>query len=323
MTISKLESGQYLVDVRPQGRNGKRMRKRFDTKSEAQQYERWLIATQNNKGWIEKPADRRLLIELIELWWKYHGQTLKAGKDDYQRLKKLADDMKNPRADQVTKSSFADYKAARLSSGISPSTINRTQMILSGVFSTLIESGHYHSQHPLKGIGKIKKTESEMYFLSRTEIDLLLKSFDGDNLKVIKLCLATGARWEEAAELTSASVIKYKVTFNNTKNGKNRTVPISAKLYKDVYKSEGGRLFQRVDYDFVRETLRAVIPSLPVGQSVRVFRHTFASHFMMNGGNILTLQKILGHSNIQQTMTYAHFAPDHLQDAVKFNPLEQ
>ncbi|WP_408646872.1 hypothetical protein [Xenorhabdus lircayensis] len=41
----------------------------------------------------------------------------------------------------------------------------------------------------------------------------------------------------------------------------------------------------------------------------------------MNGGNILTLQKIMGHANIQQTMAYAHFSPDYLQDAIKFNPL--
>jgi site-specific recombinase XerD len=42
---------------------------------------------------------------------------------------------------------------------------------------------------------------------------------------------------------------------------------------------------------------------------------------MMNGGNILALQKILGHATIKQTMTYAHFAPDYLLDAVRFNPL--
>ena len=35
---------------------------------------------------------------------------------------------------------------------------------------------------------------------------------------------------------------------------------------------------------------------LPRGQLTHVLRHTFASHFMMNGGNILVLQKILGHS---------------------------
>lgn len=31
--------------------------------------------------------------------------------------------------------------------------------------------------------------------------------------------------------------------------------------------------------------------ALPRGQKSHVLRHTFASHFMMNGGNILTLQK--------------------------------
>lgn len=30
-------------------------------------------------------------------------------------------------------------------------------------------------------------------------------------------------------------------------------------------------------------------------------RHTFASHFMMNGGNIYDLQKILGHTSLEMT----------------------
>lgn len=42
---------------------------------------------------------------------------------------------------------------------------------------------------------------------------------------------------------------------------------------------------------------------------------------MMNGGNILVLQRILGHANIQETMRYSHFSPDHLEDTVLYNPL--
>ncbi|MEH8539414.1 tyrosine-type recombinase/integrase, partial [Klebsiella pneumoniae] len=61
---------------------------------------------------------------------------------------------------------------------------------------------------------------------------------------------------------------------------------------------------------------------LPPGQLTHVLRHTFASHFMMNGGNILVLQKILGHTDIKMTMRYAHFAPNHLEDAVRLNPLD-
>jgi integrase len=39
-------------------------------------------------------------------------------------------------------------------------------------------------------------------------------------------------------------------------------------------------------------------------------RHTFASHWVMNGGDIFRLQRILGHQNIMMTMRYAHLAPN-------------
>ncbi|WP_143012554.1 tyrosine-type recombinase/integrase [Variovorax sp. EL159] len=52
-----------------------------------------------------------------------------------------------------------------------------------------------------------------------------------------------------------------------------------------------------------------------------VLRHTFAIRFMMNGRNILTLPRILGHANVTMTtMRYPHMSPDHLQEAKKLNP---
>lgn len=44
---------------------------------------------------------------------------------------------------------------------------------------------------------------------------------------------------------------------------------------------------------------------------------------MMNGGNMLVLKQILGHSNIQMTMIYAHFVASHLESTLTFNPLER
>ncbi|BFU35747.1 hypothetical protein GPC19245_37300 [Enterobacter asburiae] len=43
---------------------------------------------------------------------------------------------------------------------------------------------------------------------------------------------------------------------------------------------------------------------------------------MMNGGNILVLQRVLGHTDIKMTMRYAHFFPELLEDAVKLNPID-
>ncbi|MDT8868047.1 tyrosine-type recombinase/integrase [Vibrio fluvialis] len=159
-----------------------------------------------------------------------------------------------------------------------------------------------------------------MAFLSVDEMNHLLSVLSGDSYKVAKLCLATGARWGEAEELKGSTVSHGKVTFLDTKNGKDRTVPISQELQDEIATGKSGRLFNDCYAEFYVQ-LKQCNFDLPKGQAAHVLRHTFASHFMMNGGNILTLQKILGHATIQQTMTYAHFAPDYLQDAVRFNPL--
>jgi len=60
---------------------------------------------------------------------------------------------------------------------------------------------------------------------------------------------------------------------------------------------------------------------LPCGQLTHVLRHTFAAPFMMSGGNILALQKILGHHDIKMIMRYPRLAPDHLDTVLRFNPL--
>jgi site-specific recombinase XerD len=46
-------------------------------------------------------------------------------------------------------------------------------------------------------------------------------------------------------------------------------------------------------------------------------RHTFASHAVMNGVDLFTVGKLLGHRTIQQTQRYAHLAPDHMRSAVE------
>ncbi|EBZ6396122.1 site-specific integrase, partial [Salmonella enterica subsp. enterica serovar Enteritidis] len=136
---------------------------------------------------------------------------------------------------------------------------------------------------------------------------------------IAKICLATGARWSEAENLQGHQISKYRITYTKTKGKKNRTVPISQDLYHELPKNRG-KLFTPCRKSFERAVKRAGI-DLPEGQCTHVLRHTFASHFMMNGGNILVLRDILGHSDIKMTMVYAHFAPEHLEDAVTKNPL--
>ncbi|WP_252724207.1 tyrosine-type recombinase/integrase [Vibrio hepatarius] len=110
-----------------------------------------------------------------------------------------------------------------------------------------------------------------------------------------------------------------KVTFTQTKGKKKRSVPISPELYDVIYKEGSGPLFN-IGYSTVYRFIVRNVPRLKQ-QAAHVLRHTFASYYMMNGGNIIALQRILGHSDIKQTMRYAHLAPDHLEDVVTKNPL--
>jgi site-specific recombinase XerD len=74
-------------------------------------------------------------------------------------------------------------------------------------------------------------------------------------------------------------------------------------------------------YQEFKKMLALTDIQLVEGQKTHVLRHTFASHFIMNGGNILVLQRILKHANSRETMRYAHFAPDHLEEAAVLNPI--
>ena len=128
------------------------------------------------------------------------------------------------------------------------------------------------------------------------------------------------ARWREAVNLTRSQVTKYRITFVRTKGKKNRSIPISKELYEEIMALDGFNFFTDCYFQFLSVMEKTSIV-LPRGQLTHVLRHTFAAHFMMSGGNILALQKILGHHDIKMTMRYAHLAPDHLETALRFNPL--
>lgn len=337
MTVRNLKDDHkktWLCDVYPQGRNGKRVRKRFATKGEALAYEKFVLKEVGSKPWLGEQVERRSLLDMVDLWQERHGQSLAHSKYTYNKLKVIALGMGDPLYTKFTPAMFAEYRTARIAGKISDlnnkkaevsfRTCNNEQDLLNAVVVELQRMGEWKCDNPLKQVRQFKLPEAEMEFLTVEEMQYLIEaaeahSFHDDLHKVIKLCLATGGRFRESATLTGAQLTKYKVTFTQTKGKKNRSLPISPELYDVIYKEGSGPLFS-IGYSTVYRFIVKHVPRL-TQQAAHVLRHTFASYYMMNGGNIIALQRILGHSDIKQTMRYAHLAPDHLEDVVTNNPL--
>ncbi|HBT4948350.1 TPA: site-specific integrase, partial [Klebsiella pneumoniae] len=112
MTIKKLDDGRYEVDIRPAGRNGKRIRRKFDKKSEAVAFEKHTQFNHHTKEWLSKPTDKRHLSELIQLWWNLKGKHDEHGRINRNKLDIFCRITDDPCAFQITKALISQYYAA-------------------------------------------------------------------------------------------------------------------------------------------------------------------------------------------------------------------
>ncbi|HHJ4328425.1 TPA: tyrosine-type recombinase/integrase, partial [Klebsiella pneumoniae] len=280
----------------------------------------------DSPDWSPKPKDRRRLSDLIDRWALLHAHTLADGAARRRLLDAMARDLGNPVAISLTGNAYAEYRGRLLQDGANPKTLNNRLGYLRSVFNVLYQLGEIDYPNPLARVRPLRVQERELSYLTHSQLQALFASIHDycrvPHVAVIAtICLATGARWGEAQGLTPDRVRGGLLTFTNTKGKRVRSVPIADDLQQRIrcHFREHGH-FTRCLNSFHGALVRSGLP-VPSGQSSHILRHTFASRFVMNGGNIVTLQKILGHTSLAMTMRYAHLAPDHLKEAVTLGPV--
>lgn len=322
--IRKQADGRWLVDVEPV--KGKRHRKLLRTRGEALRFERTMRQRYaQDRDWNAAATDTRSLRDLIDSWYLLHGSALTDGVRRRNSLYGVAGRLGNPQASQLTGALYTAHRGRELTRGVAGKTLNNQLGYLRSVYNELFRLGDISYSNPLANVRPLKLQERALTYLTLDQIPVLFESIRKHCQlphagMVAEICLATGCRWGEAQALTPERVRDNKVTFVNTKSKKARSVPVSPQLFlriKRHFREHGA--FSRCLDAFGKAVERSGI-DLPRGQKSHVLRHTFASHFVMNGGNILVLQRILGHSTIAMTMRYAHLAPDHLLEAIQFGP---
>jgi integrase len=228
-------------------------------------------------------------------------------------------------------------------------TVNRHLMLLQTIFNYGVRN-EYLNKSPVRRDHFLPEDEIGYHFWRQTEAERFIahaeQKYVGHNRFIpllYKIALNTGMRWGEIIGLKwdcihlgsspQKSMITVRRTYCNvsnqlretTKGHKIRYIGINTVLYQALKEALDRKA---PDTDYVLHTSIGS-PLRVANVSQRYFkrdlkeagvmqirfhdmRHTYASHFMMNGGSLYDLQKILGHSDLKMTMRYAHLSKEHI-----------
>ena len=245
-------------------------------------------------------------------------------------------------ADQVTAADVARLREA-LRSDYAPASVKLTMHFLSTALNWAIREGIVR-RNPCVGVER-PVVSSSVEFLSREEVRRLIHGAEAESRTMIgrmrylaiRLGLHTGMRKGELIGLrwTDIDLETRRLTVARSfrripKGGRARHLRLPVGLVqpfeewrRDCPSSLDGVVFPigklgKTPADHAMLGLSVLwqklgLRAVPRNRIWHILRHTFASHFIMAGGNIMALQKILGHSDLKMTLMYAHLAPDFLE----------
>lgn len=180
-----------------------------------------------------------------------------------------------------------------------------------------------------------KQTRTERVFLTEHEVRNLIELYNKNMLspgdqKVLRhflfMCF-TGLRISDFRALEMEQIINKTVVFSatKTKNSKKELVKIplpdiALRLMKDESPHRlYGRIFDTYSEQRMRMKIKEIVKVAHIQKDVSLHtgRHTFATMFLRKSRNIAVLQKLLGHSKIEQTMIYAHVLTEDIEQEMK------
>jgi integrase len=237
---------------------------------------------------------------------------------------------------------FRDQLLDEKDGNLSPASVTRTLALLSKMFAWGRKQGHVDVDSPTRGCVR-PSAASSIDYLSRDEVAQLLAHAEEhapDLHPMVATAIFTGMRkgelfglrWSDV-HLDAARIDVMRSYSRVPKSGKGRHLPAHPALVRilrawqprsaaskeglvfPVLGRYGVRMGSQDDMLGLAELLAAAKCHAP-DHPWHALRHSFASHYMMAGGNILELQKLLGHSTLAMTMVYAHLSPDHLAAGV-------
>ena len=217
-------------------------------------------------------------------------------------------------------------------------TINRKLAAVKGFSAFLVRAGRLKAD-PAGSIVSLKTERRHPEYFTREQADKLIESVEGGNLRelcsraMLELFYSSGLR---LSELTGLNCQDYNPSRLQArvfgKGSKERLVPVGRKAAEAIgaYLAErrikagpagggdplfvgrnGKRILQRQVQRLLTEALRMAGDSRTLGP--HALRHSFATHMLEAGADLLSIAEMLGHASLSTTQKYTHLTIERLK----------
>ena len=219
-------------------------------------------------------------------------------------------------------------------------TWDKYRLILSAFFNWCAEEGRQYVKsnilHRRKEFyGEPNRTKEIRYYTEK-EIAKLFEYLDSHYPAIkstfFKTLAYTGLRLSELINLKWSAVNLRRKEISivgNTKSRRKRYIPVSPNLMSllkslpsdNEYVFDNGHNEPMLTGWAWYKILKSALGKCGIkGGNIHTFRHTFASHLVMSGVDLSSVQKLLGHSRIETTSIYSHLSPGHLKSTIEKLP---
>tara|TARA_B000000557_G_scaffold202816_1_gene168177 strand:- start:2197 stop:3087 length:891 start_codon:yes stop_codon:yes gene_type:complete len=200
---------------------------------------------------------------------------------------------------------------------------------------------------PIENIDYPKIDSKIPLVLTTDEIDKLIscafsKKFGLRNQTIIEIMYSCGLRVSELTEMKISNIFFDESLIKILgKGNKERFIPLSSTAKKLLYNyitynrknlsqdkqsidivflnNRGKKLTRVMVYNIINDA--ALEAKINKKISPHTLRHSFATHLIENGADIISIQKMMGHENVVTTEKYLHVNKKHLVETmIKFHP---
>lgn len=230
-------------------------------------------------------------------------------------------------ADPFTPAHAFTVRDRLVAEGMAPGTVNRHLAAYFTVWRTLVQRGLLQQGPPSGVLLREPRGRTRVVTLGEV-VQLERRLLSVNHQYLARFLYETGCRVSEALDLRCGDLntdpAGWSATFQDTKNGDDRTVPlgdggrkVAYSLFNPANGFAGQALFLGVeqgafnrDWDKARTAMGL---SADKGFVPHALRHTYATRLVVAGVPLPVVAKLLGHRSIKTTLRYTHVS---LQDSL-------